>query len=63
MQDLSMGDAMSATAPTDSLSPADRAAHAAASYVRRTAVVEQLVLPPLPTQPAARRRAIQQRGW
>lgn len=45
------------------MSENDRRAHAAASYVRRTAVVEQPVLPPLPTQPAARRRAIAQRGW
>ena len=45
------------------LSPADVAAHRAASYVRRPAVVEQPVLPPLPVQPAARRRAIALRGW
>lgn len=41
----------------------DRLAHVEASHVRRTAVVEQPVLPPLPTQPAARRRAIALRGW
>ena len=45
------------------LSLADVAAHRAASHVRRPAVVEQTVLPPLPTQPAARRRAIALRGW
>lgn len=41
----------------------DRLAHEEASHVRRTAVVEQLVLPPLPTEPAARRRAMTQREW
>ncbi|MFD9223783.1 hypothetical protein ACFWDI_28220 [Streptomyces sp. NPDC060064] len=47
----------------EAMSPADAAAHDAASYVRRPAVVEQAPLSPLPAQPAARRRAIQQRGW
>lgn len=47
----------------EQLSPADLAAHRAASYVRRPAVVEQPTLPPLPTAPAARRRAIALREW
>lgn len=45
------------------MSENDRLAHEKASHVRRTAVVEQPVLPPLPTQPAARRRAIALREW
>ncbi|NUL14493.1 hypothetical protein [Streptomyces lunaelactis] len=45
------------------MSENDRLAHEKASHVRRTAAVEQPVLPPLPVQPAARRRAIALRGW
>ena len=45
------------------MSENDRLAHDKASHVRRPAVVEQTVLPPLPAQPAARRRAIALRGW
>ncbi|MFD5137477.1 hypothetical protein ACFWMX_14745 [Streptomyces sp. NPDC058378] len=44
------------------LSPADEAAHRAASYVRRTAVPAQ-DSPKPPSEPAARRRFIAQRGW
>ncbi|MEW2070042.1 hypothetical protein [Streptomyces sp. NPDC007346] len=44
------------------LSPADVAAHAAGSYVRRTATVSQ-DSPKPPTDPAARRRFLAQRQW
>ncbi|MFE7535225.1 hypothetical protein ACFU67_13245 [Streptomyces rhizosphaericola] len=44
------------------LSPADIAAHEAGSYVRRPARVSQ-ESPPPPTDPAARRRFVQQRQW
>jgi hypothetical protein len=45
------------------MSENDRLAHDKASHVRRTAVVEQPVLPPLPPAGTpARRRAITQRG-
>lgn len=47
----------------EAMSPNDVLAHEKASHVRRAAVVEQPVLPPLPAQPAARRRAITLRGW
>lgn len=48
----------------DAMSAADRAAHDAASYVRRPAVIEQLELPPLPAAGTPeRRRAMQLRGW
>jgi hypothetical protein len=42
----------------------DRLAHVEASHVRRTAVVEQPTLPPLPAAGTpARRRAIALREW
>lgn len=42
----------------------DRLAHEKASHVRRPAVVEQPVLPPLPAAGTpARRRAVALRGW
>ncbi len=44
------------------MSSADIAAHAAGSYVRRPARVSQDA-PTLPTDPAARRRFLAQRGW
>lgn len=44
-----------------SMSEADRAAHEAASYVRRPQPTPDL--PKLPTQPAARRHAMRVRGW
>ncbi|MET9051211.1 hypothetical protein ABZW50_08665 [Streptomyces bacillaris] len=44
------------------LSPADVAAHEAGSYVRRPAVVSQ-ESPIPPSDPAARRRFVQQRQW
>ena len=46
------------------LSDADNEAHALSTYVRRRVVEPELVeLPPLPVQPAARRRAIASRKW
>ncbi|WP_327335895.1 hypothetical protein OG384_04475 [Streptomyces sp. NBC_01324] len=45
-------------APTSTLSPADVAAHEAASYVRRPAVI---AAQDSPKPPAARRRFVQQR--
>lgn len=42
-------------------SEADRRAHELASYVRRPEPTPDL--PPLPTEPAARRRALRVRGW
>ncbi|MFI7890915.1 hypothetical protein ACIFUY_06580 [Streptomyces sp. CACIS-1.16CA] len=53
--------ALTLTAPND-LSPADVAAHEAGSYVRRPAQVSQ-ESPTPPTDPAARRRFVQQRQW
>jgi len=50
--------ALTPTAPNE-LSPADEAAHRAASYVRRPAQES----PKPPTDPAARRRFIAQREW
>ncbi|MEU1088923.1 hypothetical protein ABZ401_19170 [Streptomyces sp. NPDC005892] len=51
------------SAPTSSpLSPADALAHEMASHVR-TVVVPVQETPTLPTDPAARRRFIQQRQW
>ncbi|MBT3077605.1 MULTISPECIES: hypothetical protein [Streptomyces] len=44
------------------LSPADVAAHAAGSYVSRPARVSQ-ESPIPPSDPAARRRFVQQRQW
>ncbi|MEU1434014.1 hypothetical protein ABZ438_07935 [Streptomyces sp. NPDC005786] len=52
---------MPTTTPT-TMSPTDIAAHRAASYVR-TVVVPEQDSPKLPTDPAARRRFIQQREW
>ena len=50
-------------APTQpGLSQADDDAHALSTYVRR-APESTPDLPPLPVQPAARRRAIALRGW
>ncbi|MER5678663.1 hypothetical protein ABT081_17150 [Streptomyces sp. NPDC002238] len=49
------------TAPV--LTPADVAAHQAASYVRRPVVVPAQESPTPPSEPAARRRFIQQREW
>ncbi|MFE9432873.1 hypothetical protein [Streptomyces sp. NPDC006640] len=49
------------TQPSDDRSAADRAAHEAASYVRRPQPTPDL--PPLPAEPAARRRAMRVRGW
>ncbi|MBT2429427.1 hypothetical protein J7F02_28375 [Streptomyces sp. ISL-112] len=48
--------------PAAPMSAADREAHAAGSYVRRTVTPTQ-ESPTLPTAPAARRRFVQQRGW
>ncbi|MEU3528857.1 hypothetical protein AB0E62_34250 [Streptomyces sp. NPDC038707] len=49
-------------APTQpGLSEADRLAHELASFVR--AVEPTPDLPPLPTEPAERRRVMQLRGW
>ncbi|MFR9796604.1 hypothetical protein ACL02U_11970 [Streptomyces sp. MS06] len=49
-------------APTQpGLSEADRRAHELASYVRRPEPTPDL--PPLPVDPAARRRALKIRGW
>jgi hypothetical protein len=46
------------------LSDADNEAHALSTYVRRRVVEPELVeAPPLPAEPAARRRAIAQRQW
>lgn len=54
----------SAPRSTDVMTPADVQAHVEAPYVRRTAVVEETILPPLPPAGTpARRRALQQRGW
>lgn len=50
------------TPPSAPLSEADAAAHAAGSYVRRPAVVSQ-ESPIPPSDPAARRRFVQQRQW
>lgn len=45
-------------------SESDQLAHAKASHVRRPAVVEQPVPPPLPAAGTpARRRAVALRGW
>jgi hypothetical protein len=49
-------------APSSPLSPADAAAHRSASHVR-TVVVPVQESPTPPSDPAARRRFIQQRGW
>ncbi|MFI6491245.1 hypothetical protein [Streptomyces sp. NPDC050564] len=49
------------TQPAAPMSEADRAAHEAASYVRRPEPTPDL--PPLPVEPAARRRALKIRGW
>jgi len=43
------------------MSEADRRAHELASYVRRPEPTPDL--PPLPQEPAARRRALKLRGW
>lgn len=48
------------TPPAAPTSAADEAAHAAGSYVRRTATVSQETVT-LPADPAARRRLIAQR--
>ena len=45
------------------LSPADVAAHQAASYVRRPVVVPAQESPTPPSEPAARRRFMQLREW
>lgn len=59
---------MSPATPTPSIvppqpeqSPADRTAHELASFVRRVEPTPDL--PPLPTEPEARRRAMKIRGW
>ncbi|WP_406078702.1 hypothetical protein OG337_28880 [[Kitasatospora] papulosa] len=49
------------TAPA--LTPADVPAHQAASYVRRPVVVPAQESPAVPSEPAARRRFVAQRGW
>ncbi|MGY1579174.1 hypothetical protein [Streptomyces sp. MN13] len=53
------------TAPVKSqlpeMSAADRKAHELASYVRTPQPTPDL--PPLPEKPAARRRALNVRGW
>ncbi|MEU9495442.1 hypothetical protein AB0D73_27190 [Streptomyces sp. NPDC048215] len=49
------------TAPV--LTPADVAAHQAAPYVRRPVVVPAQESPAVPSEPAARRRFLAQRGW
>jgi hypothetical protein len=49
-------------APSSDLTEADAAAHRASSYVR-TVVVPVQETPTPPSDPAARRRFIQQRGW
>ncbi|MFF5642989.1 hypothetical protein [[Kitasatospora] papulosa] len=45
------------------LTPADVAAHQAASYARRPVVVPAQESPAVPSEPAARRRFLAQRGW
>lgn len=55
---------MTTATPTHSdpaMSEADRLAHELASYVRRPQPTPDL--PKLPTEPAARRRALRVRGW
>jgi hypothetical protein len=47
--------------PQPEQSPADRRAHDLASFVRTVEPTPEL--PPLPTEPAERRRVMKLRGW